>query len=106
MAAQREISEEVRAFYHSGQWHKVREVAMQREAYVCRLCGRAASVCHHIKEVSADNVNDPAITLNLDNLMCLCQACHNRIHGEERRRVTREGLAFDRNGRLVQTLRE
>jgi 5-methylcytosine-specific restriction endonuclease McrA len=61
--------------------------------------GRAEEV-HHIIELTPENINDPSIALNLDNLMCLCHNCHTR----ETKGSTGdagEGYVFDENGQLV-----
>lgn len=33
------------------------------------------------RNLTFDNVNDPSIALNLDNLLLLCKECHNKMHG-------------------------
>lgn len=35
---------------------------------------------HHIKELTIENVNDPKVALNPDNIIILCHDCHNKIH--------------------------
>ena len=47
-------------FYSSGAWKAVREQAKKRDHYLCV------------------NVNDPRISLNLNNLKSLCRECHKR----------------------------
>lgn len=37
-------------------------------------------VLHHIKPLSMANVNDPAISLNPENIMIVSQTAHNEIH--------------------------
>lgn len=37
-------------------------------------------IAHHVKEVTSGNLNDPAITLNPDNIQLVHHACHNDIH--------------------------
>ena len=36
---------------------------------------------HHKIHLTLDNVDDPSIALNLDNLLLLCKECHNKMHG-------------------------
>ena len=45
-----------------------------------------------------DNVDDPNISVNLDNLILLCKECHNKIHGRFEGNRTYE---FDKDGNLV-----
>lgn len=37
-------------------------------------------IAHHVKEVTINNLNDAAITLNPDNIQLVHHACHNAIH--------------------------
>ena len=95
---------QVQRFYKSKAWQRCRESVMARHNWICQLCGRPASICHHIEEVTAANVFDPRVTLNPDNLMCLCYQCHNQIHSDDQhvRKTCRDGLAFDSDGNLVE----
>lgn len=68
-------------FYKSREWRQLRKVALQRDNYECQMCrerGRyhKAECVHHIKEVKPY----PTLSLTLDNLKCLCNACHNKVH--------------------------
>ena len=76
-----------------------------RDNYLCQHCGRAASDVHHIKHLTEDNVNDPNISLNPDNLVSLCWACHRREHrgddGRGRMMQEQNPYTFDENGMLV-----
>lgn len=74
-------------FYKSQQWQAARDAAIKRDAYLCRDCYTAGRITpaeevHHITEITPENINDPAITLNLDNLISLCRECHKARHGE------------------------
>lgn len=39
-----------------------------------------ASLVHHRIHLNNENINDPSITLNFDNLEAVCLDCHNKIH--------------------------
>ena len=72
-------------FYKSKQWQKVRALCLQRAGGLCERCMaegriRAAVVAHHKTPITQDNITDPSITLNLDNLVALCVDCHAAIH--------------------------
>ena len=71
-------------FYLSKPWRKVRAVALARDHYLCQHClkrGRlkTAELVHHIKPLETH----PDLGLTLDNLLSLCTACHNRVHGSD-----------------------
>lgn len=70
-------------FYSSGAWKAVREQAKKRDHYLCVDCLREGRITpaeevHHIIALSQANVNDPRISLNLNNLKSLCRECHKR----------------------------
>ena len=68
-------------FYKSREWMSLRLVALKRDNHECQMCKakgkyhRAENV-HHMKEVNTH----PHLSLELNNLMCLCISCHNDIH--------------------------
>ena len=85
------MKEYARGFYKSKAWQRVRDNVMQRDAWLCQDClkrGRynPAEEVHHIRELTPDNITDPSITLNPDNLVSLCRECHRQRHtGNEKR---------------------
>lgn len=94
-----------KAFYHSKEWEKTREYILMRDAYLCRRCGAPATEVHHLIHIRPDNIWDPSITMNPDNLVSLCRACHFEAHrgehGRGREREEEYGYEFDGNGMLV-----
>jgi hypothetical protein len=56
---------------------------------------------HHRIWLTPENINDPNVSLNHENLELLCQDCHNKEHHETE--PVAEGLRFDENGDLIQT---
>lgn len=83
-------------FYKSKQWQRVSRLYMTQQNYICERCGGAAVICHHRKYITPANLNDPAITLNLDNLEALCQECHNKEHFQKYTKAI-----FDGRGEMV-----
>lgn len=69
-----------KAFYTSKEWKRCSRAYMSSKAYVCERCGGVAEICHHKKYITAQNINDPYITLSFDNLESLCKECHNKEH--------------------------
>lgn len=74
------MQEYARSFYKGKAWRKVSGLYMASKNYVCERCGGVGTICHHKKYITPYNINDPNITLNMDNLECLCQECHNLEH--------------------------
>lgn len=71
---------------------------MTSQHYVCERCGGAARIVHHKKHITPQNIHDPAVTLDWDNLEALCHLCHNAAHGQG---ACAEGVRFDGNGDVV-----
>lgn len=86
-------------FYASKQWKRTEAAVMKAYAYTCQRCGRPARIVHHKTWLTPDNINDPNVTLNWDNLEPLCIDCHNREHMGKAE--TAPGLKFDATGHLV-----
>lgn len=80
-------------FYSSGAWKAVREQAKKRDHYLCVDCLREGRITpaeevHHIIPLTPANINDPSVSLSLDNLVCVCKECHKARHGAKARRYT------------------
>ena len=98
-----------KSFYNSKEWKMVRESALRRDNYLCVVCGKPADEVHHIKHLSPDNIYDPSVSLNLENLQSLCRDCHFEAHRGEHAsgRAAREEqpqYIFDENGLLIKTI--
>lgn len=91
-----------RGFYKSRAWQRCRAAFIgEREAIdggLCQHCGcKRGYIVDHIVEIDPDNINDPEITLNHDNLQYLCLECHN-TKTFLKHKSTRENLFFDAEG--------
>jgi len=63
------------------------------------MCGKPGSQVHHKIHLTIQNVDDPSVATNPDNLILLCEHCHNEVH----HRVGKHNpYYFDSNGDLVQ----
>ena len=85
-------------FYQSKAWRIVRELVLRRDHFTCHCHGRAEEV-HHIIELTPENINDPNVALNPDNLVSLCHDCHTK----ETKGVSdvADGYVFDERGYIV-----
>ena len=77
-------------FYKSAAWRKARAAALMRDHYICQDCLRAkargemirprtATTVHHIRPID----QRPDLKLDMDNLISLCDPCHNKRHPEK-----------------------
>ena len=96
-----------KSFYNSKVWEQVRNAVLMRDNYLCTKCGRPAEEVHHIRHLTPDNIGDPNITLNMNNLTSLCKDCHFEEHrgehgrGREKQEQFESDYQFDENGYLV-----
>ncbi|WP_313413151.1 HNH endonuclease signature motif containing protein [Sedimentibacter sp.] len=95
-------------FYDSKAWKDCRESFISDRISVdggmCQYCGEDLGyIVDHIEELTPDNINNPYITLNHDNLQYLSLKCHNIKTFSMDKDIVREGLMFDCNGELIQS---
>lgn len=72
-------------FYISPQWVACRKAYAKSKGLLCERCAAAGLVVpgeevHHKIKLTPDNINDPSIALNWDNLEVLCKQCHLAEH--------------------------
>jgi len=77
-------------FYKSKRWQKCRAAYIKSVGGLCERCLAKglivpATMVHHKIYISPQNINDPNITLNFDNLEALCNDCHAAEHGNMKR---------------------
>nr|DAG46144.1 MAG TPA: HNH endonuclease [Caudoviricetes sp.] len=94
-------------FYNSSRWRKCAKAYAASKHYVCERCGNRSFVgslkpdrfiVHHKILLTPENINDPDVTCNWQNLELLCINCHNAVHAAGR--DSRECL-FDANGNPI-----
>lgn len=66
-------------FYKSWEWQCCRAEYLKKEP-LCERCGMPAEHVHHKIRLTPDNLKDPTIALNFDNLESLCEKCHKKEH--------------------------
>lgn len=77
--------EYARKFYSSQAWNNCREEYKKKVNYLCERClakgiYKHGDIVHHKIFISPNNINDPKITLDHDNLEYVCRDCHAEIH--------------------------
>lgn len=88
-------------FYDSKEWQRCRESYIRKVHGVCEWCGNPGYIVDHIIELTPENISDPNITLNHDNLQYLCLTCHNK-KTFRKHKATRDDVMFNEDGELVQ----
>lgn len=102
-------------FYNSKDWQACRDAYLSErykiDGGLCERCHtEAGQEVHHVITLNPDNIHDPDITLNHENLMLLCRDCHFAMHRElilenfKRKARTHilddRGLYFDEQGQI------
>lgn len=98
----------VERFYTSRIWRNCRKQFIKAKQGICERClakgiinagsdGQPLEV-HHIIPLDDDNISDPNITLNWNNLELLCKQCHDSVKPvkPKRWRVDPEGHVIPR----------
>ena len=78
-------------FYSSKAWKDCRAAYRKSKRGLCEVClseGRITPgvIVHHKIHITPENINDPNIVLNWDNLQLVCRDCHAQIHDAKKRR--------------------
>lgn len=77
-------------FYKNKAWQRCRDAYTASVGGLCEECLRenkitAGEIVHHKIHLTPDNINDPAVSLNWDNLELVCRSCHLKLHGNRKR---------------------
>lgn len=85
------MKEFAKGFYKSAQWQKCRNAYLKSKGGLCEDCYKEGKITpaeevHHTIFLTPNNINDPNVTLNFNNLVCLCRECHKKRHGARQRR--------------------
>lgn len=95
-------------FYNSKAWKRCREgyINSLNNGGMCEHCEKKGKLVHgyildHIEEININNIDNPDITLNWDNLQYLCLSCHNKKTFKKSEPTIPDGFYFNSEGRLV-----
>lgn len=88
------------SFYRSKAWKTARGEALRRDGFTCQDCQGRAEEVHHIIELTPDNIHDPMVALNIDNLQSLCHNCHTKV--THKQPAVDDGYKFDDDGYVVE----
>lgn len=69
-------------FYNSSEWIGLRKLVLMEHDYLCKSCGRQATLVDHIIPTSVDWDK----RLDKDNLQPLCTNCHNKKTADDYRK--------------------
>lgn len=86
-------------FYKTAAWVSCRNSYLKSVGGLCERCLAKglivpAEIIHHKIHLTEENLNDPSVALNFDNLEALCRVCHGEAHGKVKR------YSIGENGRV------
>lgn len=89
------MKEFAKEFYSSKAWQDCRRAYKKSVGGLCEIClkqGRYSpgEIVHHRVHLTPLNISNPLITLNWNNLQCVCRECHASIHGHQQGRYVIE----------------
>lgn len=97
-------------FYSSKAWQKCRTSYMKSVSGLCERCFKKglivpAVIVHHKEWLTPENIHNPAITMNFENLEALCRDCHEEEHSEENRLARQKPRRYtvDKDGNVTIT---
>lgn len=81
------MQEYAKSFYKSKTWQKCRIAYAKSVGGLCERCAAdglivPGEIVHHKIFISQNNISNPEITLNFENLELLCRKCHGNEHGK------------------------
>lgn len=97
------MREFAKKFYNSAAWDKCRAAYISKRRAIdgglCETCRRRyGHIVHHRIWLTPENVNDPEVALNMDNLKYDCLTCHNK---EKERGDVLPEILFDEDGQPI-----
>ena len=86
-----------RAFYSSKAWKDTRTAYAKSKRNLCEVCleqglYKPCEIVHHKIILTPENITDPSVTLDWNNLQCVCRDCHATIHDKRKRRYRIDDL--------------
>ena len=96
-----------KAFYNSKKWIRCRNsyigFRISIDGGTCEECKRQQGyIVHHTITLTAENITDPDVALNHDNMKYVCKDCHDRYdgHGIGNKKL-KPLCAFDEHGQPI-----
>lgn len=90
-------------FYNGKAWKVCRLSYIASVHGLCERCGKPGKIVHHKKYLTPQNINDPSISLNHENLEYHCHDCHNVEHFSSGAAIE-PGFTFDSDGNLIRKM--
>lgn len=91
------MKEFAKAFYNSPGWKRTRQAYARSVGGLCEPCMKrglfnAGEIVHHKIVLTPENIDDPTVTLNWNNLELVCRECHAAYHERSKKRFKIDSL--------------
>lgn len=91
------MKEYAKQFYSSKAWQECRKAYAKSKKNLCEKCLEEGLIVpgelvHHKIHISPNNIHDPNVTLDFNNLELLCRQHHMNIHTGKMHRYTVDEL--------------
>lgn len=78
-------------FYKTKAWKNTAKLYLKKQRGWCEECIASgifteANIVHHKIELTPQNIVNPDIALDFENLEAVCRSCHLKLHGAKSRR--------------------
>lgn len=96
------MKEFAKKFYKSNKWKKCRTAYISTRTLIdgglCEECHEQIGyIVHHKIMLTPDNINNPEVSLNHDNLEYVCHSCHDKFEGHGLNK-SKSTILFDEDG--------
>lgn len=83
------------SFYKTKKWIRKRNTTLRRDGYTCQECrrygkGTQATTVHHVYPLELY----PSLALVSENLISLCNKCHEKMHSRITNELTAKGIEW------------
>jgi len=84
------MKEYAKHFYKSQTWTKTRNSYAASVGHLCERCLKSGiytpgAIVHHKIHITPENINNPSVTLDWNNLELVCRDCHAALHSNNKR---------------------
>lgn len=95
-----------KGFYKSKKWIKCRDSYIRKrimeDGGICEECrNKPGYIVHHRILLTSENISDPEVSLNHENLEYVCKDCHDLFEGHGIDRAAKPLCIFDAAGQPV-----
>lgn len=95
------MKEYAESFYKSKEWKKCRAAYAKSVGNLCEICYAKGLIVpgvivHHKIHITPENITNPSIALDWNNLQLVCRDCHAEIHARSSKRYK-----LDEFGRVI-----